>query len=259
MGIKLDNRVAVVTGGASGIGRGTVLAFAGAGAAVAVWDLAEEAGQALVSEIRDNGGKAAFFKVNVAVQADVEAATAATIERFGKIDILVNNAGITRDGLFVRVKEGQLAGKMSESDFDAVIGVNLKGVFNCTQAIVPGMIMQGYGRIINASSIVGQYGNFGQTNYVAAKAGVVGLTKVWARELGRRGITANAIAPGYIVTEMTRAMPEQVQEKMIAATPVGRAGQPEDVANAYLFLASEEAGFVNGAVLNVDGGMVVGT
>jgi 3-oxoacyl-[acyl-carrier protein] reductase len=259
MGIKLDNRVAVVTGGASGIGRGTVLAFAGAGAAVAVWDLAEEAGQALVSEIRDNGGKAAFFKVNVAVQADVEAATAATIERFGKIDILVNNAGITRDGLFVRVKEGQLAGKMSESDFDAVIGVNLKGVFNCTQAIVPGMITQGYGRIINASSIVGQYGNFGQTNYVAAKAGVVGLTKVWARELGRRGITANAIAPGYIVTEMTRAMPEQVQEKMIAATPVGRAGQPEDVANAYLFLASEEAGFVNGAVLNVDGGMVVGT
>jgi 3-oxoacyl-[acyl-carrier protein] reductase len=259
MGIKLDNRVAVVTGGASGIGRGTVLAFAGAGAAVAVWDLAEEAGQALVSEIRDNGGKAAFFKVNVAVQADVEAATAATIERFGKIDILVNNAGITRDGLFVRVKEGQLAGKMSESDFDAVIGVNLKGVFNCTQAIVPGMIMQGYGRIINASSIVGQYGNFGQTNYVAAKAGVVGLTKVWARELGKRGITANAIAPGYIVTEMTRAMPEQVQEKMIAATPVGRAGQPEDVANAYLFLASEEAGFVNGAVLNVDGGMVVGT
>jgi 3-oxoacyl-[acyl-carrier protein] reductase len=259
MGIKLDNRVAVVTGGASGIGRGTVLAFAGAGAAVAVWDLAEEAGQALVSEIRDNGGKAAFFKVNVAVQADVEAATAATIERFGKIDILVNNAGITRDGLFVRVKEGQLAGKMSESDFDAVIGVNLKGVFNCTQAIVPGMIMQGYGRIINASSIVGQYGNFGQTNYVAAKAGVVGLTKVWARELGKRGITANAIAPGYIVTEMTRAMAEQVQEKMIAATPVGRAGQPEDVANAYLFLASEEAGFVNGAVLNVDGGMVVGT
>ena len=259
MGIKLDNRVAVITGGASGIGRGTVQAFAKAGAAVAIWDLAEEAGQALVSEIRDNGGKAAFFKVNVAVPAEVEAATAATIEQFGKIDILVNNAGITRDGLFVRVKEGQLVGKMSEADFDAVIGVNLKGVFNCTQAIVPGMITQGYGRIVSASSIVGQYGNFGQTNYVASKAGVVGLTKVWARELGRRGITANAIAPGYIVTEMTSAMPEQAQEKMIAATPVGRAGHPEDVANAYLFLASEEAGFINGAVLNVDGGMVVGT
>ena len=256
MGIKLDNRVAVVTGGASGIGRGTVLAFAGAGAAVAVWDLAEEAGQALVSEIRDNDGKAAFFKVNVAVQADVEAATAATIERFGKIDILVNNAGITRDGLFVRVKEGQLAGKMSESDFDAVIGVNLKGVFNCTQAIVPGMIMQGYGRIINASSIVGQYGNFGQTNYVAAKAGVVGLTKVWARELGKRGITANAIRAGVTDTPALRKIPgsDVLLDGARARNPAGRLTTPEDVARALIALASPDTYWLTGNVLNVDGG-----
>ncbi len=259
MGIKLDNKVAVVTGGALGIGRATVMAFAKAGAKVAIWDLAENAGQALVAEIRDEGGKAAFFKVNVASQADVEAAVTATILQFGKVDILVNNAGITRDAQLVRIKDGQLIGKMSEAEFDSVIAVNLKGVFNCTQAVVPAMIAQGYGRIISASSVVGLYGNFGQTNYVAAKAGVIGMTKVWSRELGKRGITVNAVAPGYIVTDMTRAIPEQAQQKLIASTPVGRPGQPEDVANAYLFLASDEASFINGTVLNVDGGMVAGT
>ena len=259
MGIILDNRVAIITGGASGIGRGTVLAFAKAGASVAIWDLAEEAGQALVAEIRDAGGRAAFHKVNVAAQSEVEAAVAAVIEEFGKVDILINNAGITRDGLLVRVKDRQLVGKMSEADFDAVIGVNLKGVFNCTQAVAPGMITQGYGRIVNAASVVGQYGNFGQTNYVAAKAGVIGMTKVWARELSRKGITVNAVAPGYIATDMTKAMPEQAQEKLIASTPVGRAGHPEDVAYAYLFLASDEASFISGTVLNVDGGLLPGT
>jgi 3-oxoacyl-[acyl-carrier protein] reductase len=259
MGIKLDNKVAIVTGGALGIGRATALTFARAGAAVAIWDLAEEAGQTLVSSIRDGGGQAAFFKVNVASQPDVEAALAATLERFGKVDILINNAGITRDAQFVKVKEDQLVGKMSEADFDAVIAVNLKGVFNCTQAVAPTMIAQGCGRIVSASSIVGLYGNFGQTNYVAAKAGVIGMTRVWARELGRRGITANAIAPGYITTDMTKAIPEPAQEKLIAATPAGRAGRPEDVANAYLFLASEEASFINGVVLTVDGGLVTGT
>jgi len=172
---------------------------------------------------------------------------------------LINNAGILRDGLLVKVKDGEVVGKMSEADFDAVINVNLKGVFNCTQAIVPIMIKQGYGRIINASSVVGLYGNFGQTNYVASKAGVIGMTKVWAREFGKRGVTVNAVAPGFIATDMTKGMPEKILAGMVERTPVGRMGQPQDVAAAYLFLASDEASFINGHVLGVDGGVVVGT
>ena len=256
---RLDDRVAVVTGGANGIGRQTALTFAAAGAAVAVWDMAEGQGQALVAEIRDGGGKAAFYKVNVTSTPEVEAAVAAVVEQFGKVDILVNNAGITRDAQLVKVKDGEVTGKMSEADFDLVVSVNLKGVFNCTQAVAPHMIRQGYGRIVSASSVVGVYGNFGQTNYVATKAGVIGMTKVWARELGRRGITVNAVAPGFIGTDMVRAMPEQVLSNMVSHTPVGRLGEPEDIAYAYLFLASEEASFINGAVLSVDGGLVLGT
>jgi 3-oxoacyl-[acyl-carrier protein] reductase len=251
--------VAVVTGGANGIGRQTALTFAAAGAVVAVWDMAEEPGQALVTEIRDDGGKAAFYKVNVTSVSEVEAAVAAVVEQFGKIDILINNAGITRDAQLVKVKDGEVTGKMSEADFDLVVSVNLKGVFNCTQAVAPHMIAQGYGRIVSASSVVGIYGNFGQTNYVATKAGVIGMTKVWARELGKRGITVNAIAPGFIGTDMVRAMPEQVLSNMVSHTPVGRLGEPEDIAYAYLFLASEEASFINGAVLSLDGGLVLGT
>ncbi len=259
MSIELKNRVAIITGGANGIGKGTSLAFAQAGAAVAVWDMAEDAGQAVVAEIEQSGGRAAFFKVNVANQAEVEAAVAQVIEQFSKIDILINNAGILRDGQLLKVKEGAVVGKMSEADFDAVIAVNLKGVFNCTQAVAPSMIKQGYGRIISASSVVGLYGNFGQTNYVATKAGVIGMNKVWARELGKRGITCNVIAPGFIATDMTKGMPEKILQGMIDHTPVGRLGLPADIANAYLFLASEEASFINGAVLSVDGGVVTGT
>jgi 3-oxoacyl-[acyl-carrier protein] reductase len=259
MGIELRGRVAIVTGGANGIGRATALAFARAGAAVAVWDVSDAAGHLAVAEIEAAGGQAAFFKVNVASQTDVEEALTATQERFGRVDILVNNAGILRDAQLVKVKDGEVVAKMGEAEFDSVIGVNLKGVFNCTQAVAPLMIQQGYGRIINASSVVGLYGNFGQTNYVASKAGVIGMTRVWARELGRRGITVNAIAPGFIATEMTQAMPEKVLAAMVERTPVGRMGQPEDVAYAYLFLASEEASFINGVVLSVDGGVVVGT
>ena len=259
MGIELRNRVAVITGGANGIGRQTALAFAEAGAAVAVWDLVEQAAAAVVAEIKENGGQAMFFRVNVTSPADVEAAAVATLEQFGRIDILVNNAGITRDAQLVKVKNGEIIGKLSEADFDAVIAVNLKGVFNCTQAVAPMMIQQGYGRIINAASVVGLQGNFGQTNYVASKAGVVGMTRVWARELGKRGITVNTVAPGFIATEMTQRMPEHVLASMVDHTPVARIGQPQDVAYAYLFLASEEAGFINGAVLNVDGGVVLGT
>ncbi len=259
MGIELKDRVAIVTGGANGIGRETSLTFARAGAAVAVWDMAAGAGQAVAAEIEQAGGSAAFFQVNVAHQPEVEAAVKAVLDRFGKIDILINNAGILRDAQLVKVKEGEVVGKMSEADFDAVIAVNLKGVFNCTQAVAPAMMAQGYGRIISASSVVGVYGNFGQTNYVATKAGVIGMTKVWARELGKRGITCNVIAPGFIATDMTKGMPEKILQGMIEHTPVGRLGQPADVAHAYLFLASEEAGFINGTVLSVDGGMVTGT
>jgi 3-oxoacyl-[acyl-carrier protein] reductase len=259
MKIELKNRVAVITGGANGIGRETALAFAKAGATVAVWDVVEEGGRAVVAEIEREGGRAAFLKVNVAAQAEVEAGAAAIQEAFDRIDILINNAGILRDAQLVKVKDGQIVGKMSEADFDAVIAVNLKGVFNCTQAVAPVMIRQGYGRIVNASSVVGLYGNFGQTNYVATKAGIIGMTKVWARELGRRGITVNAIAPGFIATEMTSRMPEKILQSMVERTPVGRLGQPAEVAYAYLCLASEQAGFINGAVLSVDGGVVVGT
>ena len=259
MGIELKNRVAIITGGANGLGRETALAFARAGAGVAVWDVAEEAGQAVAAEIESGGGRAAFCKVNVAAPAEVEAAVAQVVDRFGKIDILINNAGILRDAQLIKVKDGQIVGRLSEADFDAVIAVNLKGVFNCTQAVAPIMIGQGYGRIVSASSVVGLYGNFGQTNYVATKAGVIGMTKVWARELGRRGITCNVVAPGFIATEMVKRMPEKVLAGMVERTPVGRIGEPKDIAYAYLFLASDEAGFINGAVLSVDGGVVVGT
>src|SRR5437660_787364 len=169
------------------------------------------------------------------------------------------DAGILRDGQLVKAKGDEIASMMSEADFDAVISVNLRGVFACTQAVAPTMIRQHAGRILNASSVVGLYGNFGQTNYVATKAAVIGMTKVWARELGPRGITVNAVAPGFIGTEMVRQMPEKILATMVERTPLRRSGEPRDVANAYLFLASDEAGFINGAVLSVDGGGVVGT
>jgi 3-oxoacyl-[acyl-carrier protein] reductase len=181
------------------------------------------------------------------------------VERYGRLDVIVNNAGIVRDSQLVRYKNGEVIGQMSQADFDLVISINLKGVFNCTQAVVPTMIKQGGGVILSASSVVGLDGNFGQTNYVATKAGVIGMTKVWARELGKYGIRVNAVAPGFTATEILSAMPEKVIDGMIARTPLGRMGKPEDIANAYLFLASDEASFVSGAVLRVDGGLVVGT
>jgi 3-oxoacyl-[acyl-carrier protein] reductase len=219
----------------------------------------EQAGAELVAEIEGQGGRALFCPANVTSQADIDAAVTRTLECYGRIDILINNAGITRDSQLVKVKDGEVVGKMSEADFDTVIAVNLKGVFLCTQAVAPIMIRQEYGRIVNASSVVGLYGNFGQTNYVASKAGVIGMTKVWARELAKRGITVNAVAPGFIATEMTQRMPEKVLASMADHTPVARLGRPQDVAYAYLFLASEAAGFITGTVLNVDGGLVLGT
>ncbi len=240
---RLDGRVAVITGGARGIGAETARVFRHAGATVLTWDVAEGADR----------------RVDVTSAREVEAAVTAAVGAHGAIDILVNNAGILRDAQLVKVKDGEVTGKMDEAQWDAVLSVNLKGVFLCGQAVAPVMIRMGWGRILNASSVVGLYGNFGQSNYVATKAGVIGLTKVWARELGPKGITVNAVAPGFIATEMVKAMPEHILRAMVERTPVRRIGEPRDVANAYLFLASEEASFINGAVLSVDGGVVVGT
>jgi 3-oxoacyl-[acyl-carrier protein] reductase len=240
---RLDGKIAVITGGARGIGAETGRVFREAGASVETWDKVDGADRT----------------VDVTDAASVEAAVQATVDRYGRIDILVNNAGIIRDAQLVKLKDGAVVGRMDEAVWDSVIDVNLKGVFLCGQAVSPVMIRAGRGRILNASSIVGLYGNFGQSNYVATKAGVIGLTKVWARELGPKGITVNAVAPGFIGTEMVRAMPEAVLKGMVEHTPVRRLGEPLDVANAYLFLASDEASFINGAVLSIDGGLVVGT
>ena len=254
--MRMMDKVVLVTGGAAGIGRATALRFAGEGAKVVICDLSEAAGQSTAAEL---GPEAAFYRVNVTNQAEVRQWVADVIARYGGIDVLVNNAGIVRDGQLVKFKDGELAGQMSELDFDLVIGVNLKGVFNCAQAVAPYMIKQGGGVILNASSVVGLDGNFGQTNYVATKSAVVGMTKVWARELGKYGIRVNAVAPGFTATEILSAMPEKVIAGMKARTPLGRMGQPEDIANAYLFLASDEASFITGETLRVDGGLVVGT
>lgn len=177
----------------------------------------------------------------------------------GRIDVLINNAGITRDAQLAKWKDGALAASMTDEQWDAVIGVNLKGVFNCTRAVVPHMIEGGGGVILSASSVVGLYGNFGQTNYVATKAGVIGMTRTWARELGRHKIRVNAVAPGFIGTEMVRAMPPKIVEGMVGHTPLGRLGDPADIANAYAWLASDQASFVHGTVISVDGGLVMGT
>ena len=254
--MRLADKVCLITGGAAGIGRATALRFAEEGAKVVICDLNEEVGQETAAEL---GPDAAFYKVNVADRQAVQEWVDDVIERYGRIDVLVNNAGVLRDNMLVRVKEGELVKQMPEEDFDLVIAVNLKGVFNCTQAVAPYMIKQGGGVILNATSIVGLDGNFGQTNYVATKAGVIGMTKVWSRELGRHGIRVNAVAPGFTLTEMVRQMPDKILESMAAKTPLRRLGEPRDIANAYLFLASDEAAFISGEVLRVDGGIVVGT
>jgi len=244
----LDGRVALITGAGQGIGRAIALRFAQEGARVVVIDISADTAHAVVEDIKAAGGEAMAAVCDVTKRDQVNGVVAQAIEAFGQIDILGNNAGITRDARLV---------KMTEEDFDLVVNVNLKGVFNLTQAVAPHMIERGYGRIISTSSVVGLYGNFGQTNYVAAKSGVIGMTRVWARELGPKGITVNAVAPGFIATDMIKTVPEKVIDALLERTPVRRLGTPEDIANAYLFLASEESSFINGIVLSVDGGLVM--
>lgn len=238
MNLNLKDKVVIVTGGAAGIGRATAEAFEAEGAKVVVWDLPD---------------------VNVTDGDAVQKAADAVIAEHGRIHVLVNNAGIVRDAQLVKWKDGAVTSLMDDKTFDAVIDVNLKGVFLCARAVVPQMIKQGSGVILNASSIVGLYGNFGQTNYAATKAGVISFTKTWSRELGKFNIRVNCVAPGFIATEMVKAMPPKVLDSMAQHTPLGKMGEPSDIANAYVWLASDAAKFVHGAVLSVDGGLVMGT
>jgi 3-oxoacyl-[acyl-carrier protein] reductase len=241
MDLNLKDKVVIVTGGAAGIGRATVERFESEGARAVVWDVTGEG------------------RVDVTNREAVEAAANDVAAKYGRIDVLVNNAGITRDAQLIKVKDGEIVSTMDDAAFDAVINVNLRAVFVCTRAVVPHMIKGGGGVILNASSIVGLYGNFGQTNYAATKAGVISFTKTWARELGKYNIRVNAVAPGFISTDMVKAMPQKVLDSMAQHTPLGRMGDPADIANAYAWLASDAARFVHGAVLSVDGGLVMGT
>ncbi|MEM1093101.1 MAG: 3-oxoacyl-ACP reductase FabG [Bacteroidota bacterium] len=245
---SFKDQTVIVTGGAAGIGRATVQAFAGLGARIECWDVNEALGQALVAELAEHGHAAAFSKVNVTQLDEVQAAVEDAVARTGRVDVLINNAGITKDRTLM---------KMDAETWQQVIDVNLTGVFNCTKAVAPFMVEARSGVILNASSVVGLYGNFGQTNYVATKAGVIGMTKTWARELGRKGVRVNAVAPGFIATEMVQKMPETVIDGMVSKTPLQRMGRPEDIANAYVFLASEHASFITGTTLSVDGGVII--
>ena len=252
--MRLKDKVALITGGAAGIGKATAEVFVEQGAAVCICDVNEKAGLETAGDL-----DCTFSNVNVSDRGAVQNWVDEVAGQFGGIDILINNAGILRDAQLVKVKDGELIKQMTEDDFDAVVSINLKGVFNGTQAVAPYMIRQRSGSIVNASSVVGLDGNSGQTNYVGAKAGVVGMTKVWARELGRHGIRVNAVAPGLIKTKMLESMPEKILDELKRHQPLGRFGRPQEVANAYLFLASDEASYISGAVLRVDGALVVGT
>ena len=245
--MRLQGKVALITGAGRGIGRTTALTFAREGAHVALVDRDAPEVEGVAQEIVAAGGKAQGYTANIASREEVQKLVQQVKADFGRLDILVNNAGIIRDKQLL---------KMEEEDFDAVISVNLKGVYNCTQAAAAIMVEQNSGVILNAASVVALYGNFGQTNYVASKAGVIGMTKVWARELGRKGIRVNAVAPGFIETRMTEGIPDKVKGMIVEKVPLGRMGVPQEIANAYLFLASDEAAYITGHVLSVDGGAV---
>jgi len=242
--MRLKDKVALITGGANGIGLATAERFAKEGAKIILWDVSDK-GNEVVARLKSEGYEAIFQKVSVTNEDEVQKAAAEAQKYFGRIDILINNAGITKDRTLL---------KMSKQEWDDVIGVNLTGVFNCTQAVAAIMKEQNYGRIVSASSNVAIRGNYGQTNYVATKSAIIGMTKVWAIELGRFGITANCIAPGFITTAMTDLIPEEVRNQTLPIIPLGKWGVPEDIANGYLYLASDEASFVSGICITIDGG-----
>lgn len=246
--MRLENKVAIITGAGSGIGKETALLFAREGAKVIVADLNESNGEETVKELKIAGNEGSFFKLDVSDREQGNQMVRETLDKYGKIDILVNNAGIIQDSLVL---------KMTEDQWDKVIDVNLKGAFNCIQAVAGPMVEQGSGVIINTSSIVGLFGNIGQTNYAATKAGLIGMTKSLAKELGKKGIRVNAVAPGFIMTPMTSDLPEKILEVMKSKTPLRKLGEPNDVAYAYMYLASDEAKYISGAVLSVDGGLVI--
>lgn len=245
--IDFTHKVVLITGGAAGIGKATAQKFAALGAHVVIWDLNKSLGLALVDELKTANQTVLFQQVDVTNESQVSDAVKIIIDQLSRIDILINNAGITMDRSFL---------KMDLATWQKVIDVNLTGVFNTTKAVVSHMVEAKKGVILNASSVVGLYGNFGQANYVATKAGVIGMTKTLARELGRKGIRVNAVAPGFIATEMVQKMPENVIEGMVAKTPLARMGTPEDIANTYAFLASDMASFITGTTISVDGGVI---
>jgi 3-oxoacyl-[acyl-carrier protein] reductase len=244
----LDNKIAVITGGSNGIGKATALKFINEGAKVIIWDIVKEKGEELEKELQSKGLDIYFMEVNTSNAEAVEKATQETLRLHKGIDILINNAGITRDATLL---------KMTQDQWQQVIDVNLTGVYNCTKSIAPAMVQNGSGVILNASSVVGLYGNFGQTNYAATKACVIAMTQTWARELGRKGIRVNAVAPGFILTDMVKAMPEEVLASMAKKVPLQELGTPKDIANVYAFLASDQARYISGATISVDGGITL--
>ena len=246
--MRLKNKVSIITGAAQGIGLATALKFAEEGATVIVCDMKPAGVDAALAMVRARGAQAQGYAVNVTDRAAIDAMVAAVKDHYGHIDVLVNNAGITKDA---RLQ------KMTLEQFDAVIDVNLRGVFHASQAVLPTMVAQGSGVILNASCVVGIYGNFGQTNYAASKFGVIGFTKTWSRELGPKGIRVNAVAPGFVETPILATIPDKVLQQMREQVPLHRLGKPEEIANVYAFLASDEASYVNGAVIEVSGGMTV--
>ncbi|KOS68531.1 3-oxoacyl-ACP synthase [Lysinibacillus contaminans] len=246
--MRLKNKVAIITGGASGIGYAAVKRFIDEGAKVVIVDIDTTKGQGLAAFHEMRGDEVSFVAVDVSNRENVDLMVARVIELYGTIDILINNAGITQDGMFL---------KMSEEAFQRVMDVNVKGVFNCTQAVLPHMLEKGRGKIVNTASVSGVYGNVGQTNYAASKAAIIGITKTWAKEFGRKGINVNAVAPGFTHTDMVEKIPDEIVERMLDVISLARMAEPEDIANAYLYLASDEASYVHGHILNVDGGIMM--